>query len=113
MVEILPELLGGHGAIPHMNEFMLMDLLKFHGVDIYTNAVVADTAEGKVVVRQGEKMIELPADTLIAAVGYQSEDALYESLKDMDIPVYNIGDSSRVHNIMYAIWNAYELARNL
>lgn len=113
VVEILPELLGGHGAIPHMNEFMLMDLLKFHGVDTYTNAVVADTAEGKVVVRQGEKMIELPADTLIAAVGYQSEDALYESLKDMDIPVYNIGDSSRVHNIMYAIWNAYELARNL
>ena len=31
----------------------------------------------------------------------------------MDIQVYNIGDSNRVHNIMYAIWDAYELARNI
>ena len=29
----------------------------------------------------------------------------------MDIPVYNIGDSNRVHNIMYAIWDADGLAK--
>lgn len=113
VVEILPELLGGHGKLPHMNEFMLLDLLKFHKVDTYTGASVADTAEGKVVIKRGEETMELPADTLIAAVGYQSEDALYNSLKDLEIPVYNTGDSNQVHNIMYAIWNAYELARDL
>ena len=57
--------------------------------------------------------MELPADTLITAAGYLSDDRLYQRIKDMEIPVYNIGDSSQVHNIMYAIWNAYELARNL
>ena len=66
-----------------------------------------------VTVKKGEETLELPADTLVAAVGYLSEDGLYESLKDLDIPVYNIGDSSQVHNIMYAIWNAYELTRDL
>ena len=113
MVEILPELLGGHGKLPHMNEFMLMDLLKFNKIGTYTSAQVVDTRPGAVTVQQDGKQVELPADTLIAAVGYLSENSLYQQIKDMDIPVYNIGDSSQVHNIMYAIWNAYELARDL
>ena len=113
VVEILPELLGGHGKLPHMNEFMLMDLLKFNKIGTYTSAQVVDTRPGAVTVQQDSKQVELPADTLIAAVGYLSENSLYQQIKDMDIPVYNIGDSSQVHNIMYAIWNAYELARDL
>lgn len=113
VVEILPELLGGHGKLPHMNEFMLLDLLKFHKVATYTGAAVADTAAGTVTIHQGEETRTLPAATLICAVGHQSDDGLYQSLKDLDIPVYNIGDSNQVHNIMYAIWNAYELARDL
>lgn len=113
VVEILPELLGGHGTIPHMNEFMLRDLLKFHKVETHTGATVIDTKPGAVTVKKGEETLELPADTLIAAVGYCSDDGLYDSLRDLDIPVYNVGDSSRVHNIMYAVWNAYEVARGL
>ena len=113
VVEILPELLGGHGKLPHMNEFMLMDLLKFNKVGTYTNVQVVNTEPGKVIVKCGEEQMELPADTLITAAGYLSDDRLYQRIKDMEIPVYNIGDSSQVHNIMYAIWNAYELARNL
>jgi 2-enoate reductase len=27
--------------------------------------------------------------------------------------VYNVGDSRNVHNIMYTIWDAYQLAREL
>jgi 2-enoate reductase len=27
--------------------------------------------------------------------------------------VYNVGDSRRVANIMYAIWDAYEVASNI
>ena len=55
----------------------------------------------------------LPAKTVIASIGYKENNMLYEQLKDSEIPVYNIGDSRQVHNIMYAIWNAYELARGL
>lgn len=113
VVEILPALLGGHGAIPHMNEFMLMDLLKFHKVGLHTNTKVVSTAPGSVTVETDGVAQTLPADTVITAVGYQSENALYEDLKDLEIPVYNIGDSRKVHNIMYAVWDAYELARNL
>ena len=50
---------------------------------------------------------------MISAVGYRSENRLYEAVKNMDRELYNVGDSSRVHNIMYAIWDAYEVARNI
>ena len=113
IVEVLPEILGGHGALPHMNHDMLVDLLKFNNVDIYKGASIASTKETKVTVKQGDNSIEIPADTLIAAVGYKENNALYEELKDLEIPVHNIGDSNKVHNIMYAIWNAYELARGI
>lgn len=50
---------------------------------------------------------------MISAVGYRSENSLYEAVKGMDREIYNVGDSSQVHNIMYAVWNAYEVARNI
>ncbi len=113
VVEILPEILGGHGAMPHMNYYMLTDLLNYHKVDIYTSTkVLKTTSEGIVVEIDGSQKV-LPAKTVIASIGYKENNALYEQLKDAEIPVYNIGDSRQVHNIMYAIWNAYELARGL
>ena len=113
VVEILPEILGGHGAMPHMNYYMLTDLLNYHKVDIYTDTkVLKTTSDGVVVETDGTQKV-LPAKTVIASIGYKENNMLYEQLKDSEIPVYNIGDSRQVHNIMYAIWNAYELARGL
>lgn len=113
IVEVLPEILGGHGALPHMNEYMLVDLLKYHDVKIYKNACIVKTNDTSVEVKQNDKNFELPSDTVITSIGYKENDSLFIQLKDTDIPVYNIGDSSKVHNIMYSIWNAYELAKNI
>ncbi|GAA0180126.1 FAD-dependent oxidoreductase [Clostridium sediminicola] len=113
VVELLPEILGGHDALPHMNHDMLVDLLKFHHVDIYKSASVVNSKEGSVQVQQNDKNFDLLADTVITSVGYTENDSLYNEIKDCDVHVHNIGDSRKVHNIMYSIWNAYELARNL
>lgn len=113
VVEMMPEILGGHGTIPHMNEFMLVDILKSHKVNICTNTRVTMTNENSVNIKQGDQNIEIPADTLIISVGYNSNNVLYEEIKDLDIPAYNVGDSNKVHDIMYAIWDAYELGRNI
>lgn len=113
VVEVLPEILGGHGALPHMNHDMLVDLLKFNNVDIYKSACIVKTKDAAVEVKQNEENFDLPDDTIITSVGYKENDSLFTQLKDYDIPVYNIGDSSKVHNIMYSIWNAYELAKNI
>ena len=43
----------------------------------------------------------------------QYEDDLYQSL-EFDIPeLYCLGDSKKVSNIMYAIWDAFEVANHI
>ena len=113
VVEMLPEILGGPKALPFMNYSMLLDLMNYHGIKILKGAAVTSICGNTAVVRQGENTLELEADTVISAVGYRSENSLYEAVKGMDREIYNVGDSSQVHNIMYAVWNAYEVARNI
>lgn len=111
--EITPDILGGPHGLPHMNRFMLEDLLKFHKVKILTNTRITSVNEGSVTYENADGTGEIPAETVISAVGYKENNGLYESLKNSDWIVHNIGDSQKVHNIMYAIWNAYEVARGL
>ena len=96
-----------------MNWSMLTDLMKFHNMKVMTNACVDSIVGKNVTIYENGQKVVLEADTVISAVGYQSENKLYECIKDLNKPVYNIGDSAQVHNIMYAIRNAYEIAREI
>ena len=113
VVEMLDQILGGPHGMPFMNWSMLTDLMKFHRMNVMTNASVKSIDGKNVTVEQNGENTVLEADTVISAVGYKSKNRLYESIKDMNKPIYNIGDSAQVHNIMYAIWNAYEITRNI
>lgn len=113
VVEMMPHILGGHGVVPHANQFMLEDLMNHHKVAIHTGTVIENTFADHVTVKKGEEQMEIPCDTLITCVGYKANDSLYNKLAQGDIPVHNIGDSNKVRNIMAAIWDAYELARGL
>ena len=44
---------------------------------------------------------------------YVSEKSLYNDIRFEMPKVHLIGDASQVQNIMYAIWDAYEVARNI
>lgn len=113
IVEMSNDILGGPHGLPHMNRFMLDDLLAVHKVDIRTNTMVASVDDNKVTVSDPSGTKDFYADTVISAIGYRENAKLYKSLDNLDIPVYNIGDSRKVHNIMYAIWDAYEVARGI
>ena len=82
-------------------------------VEILTSAALTKiTDDGAVVKVNGEeKLIE--ADTVITAVGYRSDNTLYNELKDYAGEVYLLGDAQKVSNLMNAVWNAYELASGL
>ncbi len=58
-----------------------------------------------------KKLIE--ADTIITAIGYKSNKALYDKMSGYAGEVYLLGDAEKVSNVMNAIWTAYELASNL
>jgi 2-enoate reductase len=97
-----------------MNYDMLKDELAFHKVKIFKSSKVTAVSKKDVAVIAPEGKIKIEADTVIIAVGYKPDDSLYQSVKDtLKVPVYNIGDSRNVHNIMYAIWDAYEIAREM
>jgi 2-enoate reductase len=114
IVEMTGEICGGPDAMPFMNYDMLKDELVFHKVKIYKNSKALSGMDKQLTIQSPEGELVLAADTVISAVGYREENALYGELKDdFSGPIYNVGDSSRVHNIMYAIWDAYELAREM
>jgi len=93
--------LGGNlipGSVPHFKRYdralvkWYQRQLELLGVEVKMNCEV-----------KVENISEYKPDEIITATGS----------KDLDIPVHNIGDSQKVHNIMYSIWNSYELAREL
>ena len=48
-----------------------------------------------------------------SAIGYSSQKDLYNEVRFDISNARLIGDANKVQNIMYAIWNAYEVARNI
>jgi 2-enoate reductase len=112
-VTVVEMLSGRLHSLPHMNYFMLEDLLKFHNVCVMEKTKVLSVGNNKVTVEYENGTEELEADTIISAIGYEEDKTLYNSVRDMETPVYNVGDSRVVNNIMYSIWDAYEIAREL
>ena len=53
---------------------------------------------------------EMPCDTIVTAVGYQSSNALYESLKEEGLKVYQIGDAGQIGKILDAVRQANNLS---
>lgn len=113
IIEALPEILGGGNDICFANYDMLKDLLAFHKIDVYRNCAVKTVGDASVTIKTPEGEKEIKADTVMISVGYRSNSNLYDSMTTSSKIVYNVGDSRNVHNIMHAIWDAYQLAREL
>lgn len=113
LVEALDKLLALNGPLCAANKEMLERLVPFKGVDIYTGAQ-AKSFDGKTLTintKDGEKQIS--TDSVVLAVGYKSEHNLYDELQfDVD-DIHLLGDARQVSNIMYAIWDAFEVANHI
>ncbi len=113
IVEALPKVMAVNGPLCHSNKDMLEALLPFNGIDILCSAKVTEYEHGKLSVETADGVKELPCDSVILAVGYKEENRLYHEL-EFEVPeIYLLGDAKRVNNIMYAIWDAFEVANHL
>ena len=92
---------------------MLEELLPFHGVDIICGAKVTGFRDGKVSYETAGAEKNLEADSVVLCAGYRSADELYEEVKFEAAELYCLGDAEKVSNIMYAIWNAFEVANHI
>ena len=113
IVETLDRLMAVNGPLCHANKDMLERLLPYHGVKAITSARVTGYRGGILHASCGGKEREIACDSVILAVGYQEEDSLYRQL-EFDVPeLYLLGDARKVSNIMYAIWDAFEVANHI
>lgn len=110
LLEALDSVMAVNGPICSANREMLKELLPYSGVKIECGAKVTEYREGclKAVIGGEEK--SFPADSVILCVGYRSENSLYEAVKFDVNELYLLGDARNVSNIMYAVWDAYEVA---
>lgn len=113
IVEALDRILAKNGPLCHANSEMLERLIPFNGIEVLASST-AKAYDGKMLTvntSDGEKCI--PCDSVIQAVGYSENNDLYQVLQ-FEIPqIYALGDAKNVANIMYGIWDAFEVANHI
>ena len=113
IVEALDKIMAVNGPICHSNKDMLMALLPYNNVEILTSAKVQKYTDGVLTVETADGSKEIPCDSVILAVGYKEENSLYHEV-EFEVPeIYLLGDAKKVANIMYAIWDAFEVANHI
>lgn len=113
LVEAMERIMAVNGPLCHANKDMLEALLPYHNIEIVTNAKVQGYKNGIVSVECLDGRHQIPCDSVILSVGYREEDSLYHLL-EFDVPeIYLLGDAKKVSNIMYAIWDAFEVANHI
>ena len=113
IVEAMPKILAVNGPLCSANSEMLEALVPFKGIETVASAKATDYDGKTLTVETAAGSKAIAADTVILAVGYASENALYKKLRDTGLTVHLLGDARQVSNIMYAIWDAYEVASTL
>jgi 2-enoate reductase len=96
------------------NRDMLLDLLNFHQVKILTNtSPVGITDEGVKVIDKDLRRSVIPARTVVISIGFKPELRLLRALGGNLPNMFIMGNGKQTRNIMSAIWDAYEVARNI
>lgn len=113
IIEAMKKILSVNGPLCHANQEMLERLIQYKGIEVIIEAKADRFADGKLSYRQSNDQKELSCDDVILAIGYKEEAGLYHQL-EYEIPeIYLLGDAKNVSNIMYAIWDAFEVANHI
>ena len=115
LVEALPMLMSAGAPVPTPNFLMMLDMLPGAGVDVYTGSKFVSWADGKAVIVDAEgKEHSVEAETVVQAVGFTPNEALYNELEQsVTVPVWNIGDSKKPANVMESVRAAWFVAKNI
>lgn len=113
IIEALEKIMAVNGPLCSANKEMLERLIPFNGIKVQCGAKVSSFKDGVLTADVNGETKTYSADSVVLCVGYRSENTLYETVKyDID-ELYLLGDARKVSNIMYAIWDAYEVANHI
>ena len=113
IIEALDRILAVNGPLCHANSEMLERLIPFNGVEVITSAKAAGYRERILTVETPEGARDITCDSVVLSVGYEENDYLYRQLQFRVPELYLLGDAKKVSNIMYGIWDAFEVANHI
>jgi len=87
-------------------------LIELH-VPLYLHATVLEITEKAVVIALGDEIFAIPADTVILAVGMQSENKLVQELESAGLEVHAVGDCVRPRDAAEAAYQAARVASTI
>ncbi len=93
------------------NRMMLVKMLAEHDIDILLDAKVSKVTDEGVVITKNSMSQVLKADTVILAVGMESQRKLLDDLEGKLPAIHAVGDCVKPRKVMNAIWEAYNIAR--
>lgn len=109
VVELQKDILTVPG-LSAANRNMLLHMLPAAHIDVYKESKLAEIRTSTALVDTPSGRQEIPADSVVLSVGYNCDTELYSKIKDMKVPIHNIGDSNKVSNLLDAVWGSYEAA---
>ena len=102
-----------NGPLCHANKDMLEALIPYNSINTIVSAK-AKSYDGKKLIYEKDGIEHtVCTDSVILSVGYSEENSLYRKMKDNIAECYLVGDARKVSNIMYAIWDAFEVANSI
>lgn len=113
IIEALDRILAVNGPLCHANSEMLERLIPFNGVEVIASAKATGYRERILTVETPEGARDITCDSVVLSVGYEENDYLYRQLQFRVPELYLLGDAKKVSNIMYGIWDAFEVANHI
>ena len=113
IIEALGKILALNGPLCSANSEMLERLIPYNNIDVIINSKVKTYKDGNIKIETQKAVENIKCDSVILSVGYKEDDSLYRQL-EFEVPeIYLLGDARKVSNIMYGIWDAYEVANHI
>ena len=113
IVEALHKLLAINGPLCSANSEMLQRLIPFNNIEVKVNSKAKSFKDGVLEIETENGIEKINCNSVILSVGYKEENSLYKELEFEVSDIHLLGDARRVSNIMYAIWDAYEVANHI
>ena len=113
IVEALHKILAVNGPLCSANSEMLEKLIPFNNIEVKVNSKAKSFKDGVLEIETENGIEKINCDSVILSVGYKEENSLYKELEFEVSDIYLLGDARKVSNIMYAIWDAYEVANHI
>nr|WP_321241168.1 NAD(P)/FAD-dependent oxidoreductase [uncultured Tolumonas sp.] len=113
LVEKQRQILPVSRELSYSSTETLKRLLPEKGIVVKTDTVISHATAAGVILQSDGQTITQSADSIITAIGYQSNNSLYDNLKTELKEIYLLGDAKQVKNIMHAVRDAYDVASQI